>query len=208
MLKSSVFINKNKLKIPKFDNKIIVLVSLFICGIIVGVMTYLNSDEQATAFLKEILKNTVEKRDNYDIIRCFSDSLSVFIILPVICVFLGLSAVGLPFIASITALFGFISSVWITFLIESFGVKGFGYIMLIALPAIAVESGVIILISSIAAQMSLTIIYKLYDKPKEKTMTVKQYGKEISKFLLTVIAAALLNSAGYKLFSDMISILG
>lgn len=206
MLKKSVVIKRKKMNIPRFNYKNLVFFVLFLCGLIIGVLTMKNGTSTLKEIFSEFFVEYITHKSNESFLNCFLDV--VFIItFPILLSFVfGLCAVGLPIIIAIPTLIGSVAGMAIGFLYSSYSLQGLGYAALILIPSLAVVIATLLKCCSEAINMSLEIILAISGyQNQSRRNELKDYCLRFIIFLVPLILSGLLNVASFKLFSGLFS---
>lgn len=214
MLKRSVVIKANKFKHNKgfrFDYKTLIFFTIFLCGLIIGVIVFKQSGEHFADFVTNILeKHLTACYDN----NIFKNFCSVFFTFSVFLVFLfifGLCAVGQPFIWFMGFSFGCVVGVVLSSYFCAFGILGVGYCALINIPCYAITAATLIKCCCESTKISNEIFFFTLGAGGgvvDKNILFKEYLLKYLVFLVPIAIAALLKACFLKLFSGLFSLVG
>lgn len=207
MLKKSVVIKRRKMNLPKFDYKNLFFFTLFICGLILGVLTIKNKNTELNNLLKSFLTNYIAVRTESNIPECIFDTSILVILIPLITFVLGLCAVGVPIIIAIPTLVGVILGMTIGVLYLQYTLQGLGYSALIIMPSAAIIIGTLLKCCNESINMSLEIIYMIIggNKRTNQTNELKEYCLKYLVLTIPFLVSAILNTICFKLFGGLFS---
>lgn len=187
--------------------RIILLLSLFICGLIIGSFVVKNNDSIMSNQLESIIKSGITTKNNSQFWEVFFNSITVNLVFLISAFSLGLCAIGIPFISLIPLIKGFGLGISGAYIYSNYSVKGVCYCLLILFPAQIISSALLIYACNESYYMSGDLFFSLNNSLnlKEKN-PVRLY---LTRFLLLALFIAL--SAGFdavlsSLFSSFFSL--
>ena len=207
MLKKSVVLKRKKMNIPRVDYKNILFFSLFLCGLILGVLTMKGEEAQLKSVLNDFFIDYINNKSGNTILGCFLDSAILTLFIPILTFIFGLCAVGVPIIIAMPTLIGIAVGMATGFLYSEYTFQGLGYAALIILPSAAIVIATLLKCCNEAISMSLEIVFSISggSYPKSKNNELKEYCLRFLIFAVPLILAALLNSFCFKLFGSLFS---
>ncbi len=206
MLKKSVVIKRKKMNIPRFNYRNLVFYILFICGLIIGVLTMQGDENSLKTVFNEFFNDYLTNKSQENFFNNFVDALIFTTILPFFTFIFGLCAVGIPIIIAIPTLSGITVGMPIGFLYSCYSLQGLGYVTLIIIPSVAIVIGTLIRCCTEAIRMSIEIIADISGyQTTSKRNELKDYCLRFVVFLIPLILSALLEVGCFKLFSGLFS---
>ncbi|MBE6751145.1 MAG: hypothetical protein E7556_01315 [Ruminococcaceae bacterium] len=207
MLKKTVVLKRRKMNLPKFDYRNFFFISLFICGLILGVLTIKSEDTELNNVLKSFFVNYISVKSESTILECFLETSILIFVIPVFSFILGLCAVGGPIIIAIPTVVGIIVGMATGILYSQYALQGLGYSALIIMPSAALVIGTLLKCCSESINMSLEIIYLILggSKGTTKTNELKEYCLRYLVLCVPFLLSAVLNTVCFKLFGGLFS---
>lgn len=205
MFKKTIKFNSKKVMLPDFDYRMIIYLTLFLCGLIIGCFAVAKGDSSFLQAPKGILSSYLKAKCEIGFFRDFLNLFSIFSVLPLAIYLFGLCAVGAPFVFICTAFFGISSGFYISLIIESYGSKGVAFAALAVIPGIALTLTSFIKSCSLASNMSLSILSMLRDGvgEKAKASSLIDYSKSYLPKLLPTALGAAVNAVSFTLFGSL-----
>lgn len=152
-----------------------------------------------------ILNDFISSKSD-EFLQLFLNNLSIYLLIFVISVLLGVCLVGFPFINLIPLAIGFESGMKVSYYYINYSIKGIGYSLIMVAPFVCLFLSVIIYSISMSYDMSK----KIYEITIKKTdITDFEYKLYLKKYLIyacLVLAVALINTAVSTALSGIISI--
>ena len=207
MFKRSVVIKANRFKpIGKFslDYKTVIYFTLFLCGVIIGVLLIKHADSDLNNFLSRLLVNNFNAKKSNGFLKnfCF-----VFFCLAILFFFnylCSLSAVGFPFIWSILICYGAVCGIIISEFFISFGLKGIGFCLLVNIPYYAITAATLVCCCCESTKICNNIFFFLFGNTaieKGKNHILKEFSIKYIIMCIPLAIAALISTCCFKLFS-------
>ena len=205
MLKKHVVIKPKKMNIPKFDYKNLIFLSLFISGLIIGLLVIKKDVASINNVLSSIFENYFIEKGKNEFLYCFINNVSIYIILPVTIFILGLSAVGIPIILLFPVISGTALGIIIGFLYSAYYLQGLGYAAVVIIPAASIIIATFLKCCIEGVFMSLEIFFSITTKNQNKKNIneFKEYCLKFLLFLIPFFVAALINAICFKLFGNL-----
>lgn len=210
MLKKSVVINAKRIKpIENIspDYKTVIFFTLFVCGIILGVIIIQKSNEDFSSFFLKLLNNhlTAKKSSSWFNNFC-GDFLGIFLLV-FLTYILGLCAVGLPFIWLIPICFGCITGIILSLFFINYGLTGLAFCGLINIPCNAITAATLIKCCCESTRISNEIFLFVLggNNDKAKSSLIKEYSLKYALLCLPILVAAIISSSSFTLFSGLFS---
>lgn len=205
MLKRTIVLKRNRLKHINFDYREIVVFTLFWCGIVIGCITVSRAGEAFLKSLVGILQSYLSVKSSIGFVRNALNISAIFLCVPVLMLFFGFSAAGIPFISLLTATFGAASGFLITLIMKSYSSAGVAFSTLSIIPGLALCTLSVIKSGIVGAEISHGILKIIFEKD-EKTDNVLDLKRQIKKAvfnMLPSVVGALLNAATFEVFKSL-----
>ncbi|MBE6742026.1 MAG: hypothetical protein E7570_06960 [Ruminococcaceae bacterium] len=172
------------------DNKDIIYPSLFyIAGLILGTLCFKTIENSAvTKLIGAIYSNEAST-----FLSLFLNRFSLYFTLYVLCVFLGMCLIGFPFINAIPFLIGCEIAIKISYYYVKFGIKGFGFSILMIIPQGAAVVTIIIFAITTSIKLSKSI-YDIAAKGSIERIELKKYVKNYLIYASMIGLISLLNA--------------
>lgn len=209
MLKKSVVIKAGRIKPLKIkpDYKTIIMMTLLICGIIIGIAVFKNNSEELSPYTETLVNKLISSQAQASVVQYFSFVFTTHAVFVIILFIAGLCAVGLPLVFTVPVLFGFFCSFSICCFLANFGLEGLGYCAVVNIPSYAITAATIIKCCCESINMSS----KLFNftagvtTDKKQGILLKEYALKYLIFCIPLIIGALLNTLAFKLFYGLFS---
>jgi len=207
MFKKTVVLKKRKMNLPRFDYKNLFLFSLFICGLILGVLTIRNDHTELNNLLESFCVNYISGKSEKTILECLLETSLLIFLIPLCSFIVGLCAIGGPIIIAIPTVVGIIVGMATGILYSQYALQGLGYSALIIMPAAAIVIGTLLKCCNESINMSLEIIYLMLggSKGATKTNEFKEYCLRYLVLCVPFLLSAVLNTVCFKLFGGLFS---
>lgn len=184
-----------------FENKTAFYAALFFAaGLLCGSLIYKNC---ATDALDEIIISSV----NGEFLNLFINNLGFYFFVFALTLFMGICLVGFPIINIVPLLIGVQAGLKISYYYINFGIKGFGYSLLMIAPFVCSFLTVIVYTVSLSSDLSKRI-YNLTVGKNESNEKIeyKSYMKKYLLYAVMIVFVALINSGITAALSGIISI--
>ena len=207
MFKKTVVLKRRKMNLPKFDYRNFFFLSLFICGLILGVLTIKDDNTELNNVLKSFFVNYLSEKSVKTILECFLETFVLILIIPLFCFIAGLCAVGGPIIIAIPTLIGIVVGMATGILYSQYTLQGLGYSALIIMPSAAIVIGTLLKCCNESINMSLEIIYMISggNHGNTRTNVLKEYCLRYLVLCVPFIFSGAINTICFKLFSGLFS---
>lgn len=207
MFKKTVVLKRKKMNLPKFDYRNFFFFSLFICGLILGVLTIKNGNSELNDVLKNFFVNYISEKNEKTILECFLESSIFIFIIPLFCFIAGLCAVGGPIVIAIPILVGIVVGMATGILYSQYTLQGLGYTALVIMPSTAIVIGTLLKCCNESINMALDIIYMIIggNNSNIKINKLKEYCLEYLVLCVPFILAGVINTICFKLFGGVFS---
>lgn len=184
-------ISKNKIDVFELFSKyksIIYSVLFYLSGLILGSVIY-------TKFQSDTLNKLILSGTSDELLTQFVNDLSRYSLAFAASVLLGLCVLGFPVINFVPLLLGLLSASNISYYYCAYGIKGFGYSMLLIAPFSALLLTLIILTISKSFELSKRI-YDITVKKDNQAVEInyKEYLKSILIYGIFIVLAAFLEA--------------
>lgn len=211
MLKRSVIIKTKSLgsfaKLS-FDYKLIIYFTLFLSGVIAGVMLIKNAGDDFNRFFAKLLVNHINAKMSNSFFGDFCFLFLCLLLLFLINYLCSLSAVGFPFIWLILTGFGIFCGCEIGEFCISFGLKGLLFCFLVNIPCYAITAATLVCCCCESTRICNNIFcYLISGTASEagKNHFIKDYTLRYLIMCLPLILGALLSTICFKMFSGFFS---
>ncbi|MBR4286746.1 MAG: hypothetical protein IKT55_03455 [Clostridia bacterium] len=207
MFKKGVIIKTNNLRAGlkvNWDYKLIIYFTLFLSGVIIGVLLIKNAGEDFNRFFCDLLVNHVNAKKNNSFLTDFCFALLCLVLLFFINYLCSLSAVGFPFIWLLLTGFGVWCGAVISEFLISFGLKGLGFCLLVQVPCYAITAATLVCCCCEGTKICNNIFFYLFGNcgfVTSKGLLLKEYTLKYALMCSPLILGALLSSICFKMFS-------
>ena len=207
MFKKTVVLKRRKMNLPKFDYKNFFFFSLFICGLILGVLTIKSEHTEINNTIKTFVINYISQKSENSVFECIINSSILILIIPLLTFTLGLCAVGGPLIIAIPTFVGIVVGMATGILYSQYNLQGLGYSALVIMPTAAIVIGTLLKCCNESINMSLEIIYMMIggSRTASRTNELKEYCLKYLVLCIPFILSSVLNSVCFKLFGGLFS---
>lgn len=188
------FLEKNK--------EYIYLSLIYIAGLLAGSLLFKTLQlSKYSSYVNDIL--TV-KGDS--LLSVVVDRLSVYLIIYVFTILLGLCIIGFPIINLVPFLCGFEVAIKVAFYYNLYSLKGIGYSLLMIVPETAAFMVILFFTISASKELSKNIFDISVQKNSEKQIVLADYLKSFLKYGAEIIVISFVNSIIIYLFNSIIKI--
>lgn len=188
------FLEKNK--------EYIFLLLIYVAGLLAGSLLFKSLDlSKYSSYVSDFL--TV-KGDS--LLSVAVDRLSVYLIIYVFTILLGLCIIGFPIINLVPLLCGFEVAIKIAFYYNLYSLKGIGYSLLMIAPEAAVFMVILFFTISASKKLSKNIFDISVQKNSKKQIVLADYLKSFLKYGAEIIVISFVNSLIIYLFNSIIKI--
>lgn len=186
--------------------RLVLLVSVFICGLIIGAFAVKNNDSLLSSQLEEIIKTSIIKKNDLTFLKSFIDSLISDLMFLIITFSLGLCAIGIPAISVIPLIKGFSLGITGAYIYLNYSVKGVCYCLLVLFPAQIISAAILIFACNESFYMSADLFSTINNKSiiKDKNL-VRLYLTRFGLLSILMILTSLFDALLSKLFSSIFS---
>lgn len=184
------------------NKKNIYLLLIYIAGLLAGSLLFKSLDlSKYSSYVSDFL--TV-KGDS--LLSVTVDRLSVYLVVYVFTILLGLCIIGFPIINFVPFLCGFEVAVKIAFYYNLYSLKGIGYSLLMIVPETAAFMVILFFTISASKDLSKNIFDISVQKNSEKQIVLVDYLKSFLKYGAEIIVISFINSVIIYLFNSIIKI--
>ncbi len=185
------------------ENKdIIYTVLLYISGLLIGSILFKGLNEETRNAIKSFLEIGGTDFKNMLINRA-----AYYLIIFVVCLALGFSAIGFPLLSLIPTALGAITGLKIAYYYISLGLKGFGYSSLLITPQAALFITVIVFTVRSCKKLSRGILQNSIKKADmAQELSLASYLKQFGVLFLILILIILINTLTVSSFSPLIKL--
>ncbi len=206
MLKRNFIINTKRLPIHKMDLKSTIMVSLFLCGLILGIVLIKNCDSDLKNLLLKCIDNYISVKSKCSFLDCFLGTLTILLTCVCLNFLFGLCAVGVPLVWMVPVFFGFFCGCGVSCLFINFGLKGLCYCALVNVPCYAITAATLIKCCCESTKMSVQIFnYIMGVRPDslKGCLSFKDFLLNNLAFCIPILIGALLSTIGFKMFASL-----
>lgn len=182
------------------------LFSLFLCGVILGIILIKNCNQDFKDLALQYLKNYISVKAECSFFECFLGTLSVLLICICLNLLFGLCAVGVPFVWLIPVFFGVFCGSGVSCFFINYGLKGLCYCALVNAPCYAITAATLIKCCCESTRMSLNILNCIRGIKADNLKASLSFKDFLLNHLLLcvpIIIGALLSTVGFTLFSSL-----
>lgn len=194
---------RQKMKGYNFNWLMYLLVVLFFIGLVIGSFSVKNSENFFVAKLSDYYMNYLQEKSTYSFLSIFLNTFLLSLTAVTASFFVGLCAVGVPFVAAIPAISGVIIGVVSGYIYESFLLKGLGYCAIIIFPAAAIAVGAIIFSCKESMLMSKNMLALLGNGRISQQQSFKKYCLKFLIYVSVCAFGALIEAMLSNLFADL-----
>lgn len=194
--------NNSKIEVFTQDNvRFLYQLFFYIAGMVLGVWLFraLNLSKYSTTIEDFILIK------NDSLINIIVDRLSIYVLVYVVTILLGLCLIGFPVINIIPLVCGVELSLKLSFIYSLYSVKGIGYSVLMIIPE--ATTFLVLLFYTIKDSNELSrSLFNISKNNLESEIDLKQYLKRFMLYCIGIISISILNSIMMYLFNSIIKI--
>ncbi|MGN0525400.1 stage II sporulation protein M [Eubacterium sp.] len=195
-------INNRKIEVFTQDNvRFLYQLFFYIAGMVLGVWLFraLNLSKYSSTIEDFILIK------NDSLINIIIDRLSIYVLVYVVTILLGLCLIGFPVINVIPLVCGVELSLKLSFIYSLYSVKGIGYSVLMIIPE--ATAFLVLLFYTIKDSKDLSSsLFNISKNNLESEIDLKQYLKKFMLYCIGIICISILNSIMMYLFNSIIKI--
>lgn len=201
-MKAGFVLNSRSFKKIKFDYSIVILSTIFLCGVIIGIFLIHNCDDDLKNMLFNILENYISTKSNSGFIAIFSFELVLLLTFVMLEFIFGLSAVGSPFAVLILAFFGVFSGAGTSCIILNWGLKGIFYLLLVILPCYAITAAILVKCCCLSIRVSSILLNCILqrDTIKRNFCDFKEYALNYLILIVPVLIGVVISTVLFKVF--------
>ena len=194
--------NNRKIEVFTHDNlRFLYQLFFYIAGMVLGVWLFraLNLSKYSSTIEDFILIK------NDSLINIIVDRLSIYVLVYVVTILLGLCLIGFPVINVIPLVCGVELSLKLSFIYSLYSVKGIGYSVLMIIPE--ATAFLVLLFYTIKDSKDLSrSLFNISKNNLESEIDLKQYLKKFMLYCIGIISISILNSIMMYLFNSIIKI--
>lgn len=202
-MKKSVVIKAKRIKPLKWDYEIIILFTLFLCGIIFGVFIIKNGSEELKDFLGSCLSNYISAKNKNGFFMCFSGIFAVLLVFVFFDFLFGLCAVGTPLVWIVPILFGVICGGCVSCMFNIYGLKGLLYCILVDIPCYAITAATLIKCCYESTKMSVDLFTSIVGNNYKTNCFFKEYAINYLILCIPIVIAAIISTVCFKIFAGL-----
>ncbi len=196
---------KKKLHTYKFNWLLYLLVILFFVGLIFGSFTVKNSENFIIQKINDFYMNYLTSKYTLNSLSVFLNTLLLTSLAVIVTFFIGLCAVGIPFVALIPLVSGALIGIVSGNIYETYLLKGLGYCAIIIFPTAAISVGAILFACKESMLMSKSMLALLSGRRIQPEQSFKNYCIHFAVFIVITALAALLETILTNLFIHLFS---
>lgn len=203
-LKKHLIIKTSGIKPLNIDLKIVLLFTLFLCGIIFGAMIVSGNNNGLCDIFEKIISNSINEKSKFTFIKYFFSVFSGFLIIIIFDYLCGICGLGVPLLYVTPVALGVFFGVVISQFYISYGLSGVGYCVLINVPCYAITAATLIKCCCFSKIMSEELfLYLVSGKSDKKDVSLKTYSLKYLIYSVMVALASLISALSFKLFSHL-----
>ncbi len=206
MFKRNFVINTKRLHIHKLDYQSALLFTLFICGLILGIVFIKNCDDDFKDVALKCLRNYISVKAESGFLQCFLGTLTILLLCVFFNLLFGLCAVGIPLIWLIPVCFGAFCGCGVSCFFINYGLKGLCYCALVNVPCYAITAATLIKCCCESTKMSINILNSIRGARADNIKGCQSFNDFLLNHLalcIPIVAGALLSAVGFRLFSSL-----
>lgn len=184
------------------NKQYIYLILIYISGLLAGTLLFRSLN--LIRFSSTIGEILAIKSDS--LLAVFTDRLSVYLLIYVFTILLGLCIIGFPIINLVPFLCGFEISIKIAYYFNIYSLKGIGYSLLMIVPETAAFMVILFFTICSSKSLSKSIFDISLQKNPEKQLILKDYFKSFLIYGAGIAAISFVNSVIIFLFNSIIKI--
>lgn len=184
------------------NKQYIYLILIYISGLLAGTLLFRSLN--LIRFSLTIGEILAIKSDS--LLAVFTDRLSVYLLIYVFTILLGLCIIGFPIINLVPFLCGFEISIKIAYYFNIYSLKGIGYSLLMIVPETAAFMVILFFTICSSKSLSKSIFDISLQKNPEKQLILKDYFKSFLIYGAGITAISFVNSLIIFLFNSIIKI--
>lgn len=186
----------------KSNKQYIYLILIYISGLLAGTLLFRSLN--LIRFSSTIGEILAIKSDS--LLAVFTDRLSVYLLIYVFTILLGLCIIGFPIINLVPFLCGFEISIKIAYYFNIYSLKGIGYSLLMIVPETAAFMVILFFTICSSKSLSKSIFDISLQKNPEKQLILKDYFKSFLIYGAGIAVISFVNSVIIFLFNSIIKI--
>ena len=194
-----------KAKSYSSNKNTIVLVMLFFLGLVLGVFSVKNQNGFLYNRVMPLYMNYVKTKKDLSDLSIFFTTLLLNSSVIISSYFIGLCAIGVPFVALIPALSGFYIGSISGYIYQTYMLKGLGYCGIIIFPSAAIIAATIIFASRESMIMSKNMLNLLSQRHNQQYEDFKSYSIRFAIYIALAAAGALTETVLNHLFIRLFS---
>lgn len=203
MFKKSVVIKAKRIKPLKWDYETIILFTLFLCGVILGVLIIKNGSDELNNFIGSCISNYISAKNTCGYLMCFSGLLAVLLLFLFLDFLFGLCAVGTPMVWSVPIFFGITCGCCVSSMFNIYGLKGLLYCVLVDLICYAITAATLIKCCCESTRMSVELFTSIVGNNYKTNCLFKEYAINYLILCVPIIIAALISTVCFKIFAGL-----
>ena len=192
-----------RIKVYQLNWLMYLLVFLFFVGLIIGSFTIKNSENIFVERIVSIYSDYLKQKNSFRPLNVFMYTFLLSITAIFSSFFVGLCAVGIPFIVIVPISVGVIIGIISGYLYESFLLKGLGYCAIIIFPAAAIAIVGILFSCKESILMSKSMLSLLANGRSQNQNYFKSYCTKFIIYAGICALAAVIETILYHFFSDL-----
>ncbi|MBQ8782894.1 MAG: stage II sporulation protein M [Clostridia bacterium] len=192
-----------KIRRYEFNWLMYLLIFLFFAGLILGSFSVKNTDNFLIEKIVDIYSEYLKQKHTFSPMLVFMNTFLFALSAVVICFFVGLCAVGIPFIAAVPSITGCFIGIISGYIYESHLLKGLGYCAIIIFPSAAIACVSMLFSCKESMLMSKNMLSLLANGRVQEQNRFKSYCIKYLIYAGICALAALLEAVLFYLFSDL-----
>ncbi len=192
-----------KIKATQKDWLLFFLVAVFFIGLVFGATGVRYRDNFFVSEIIELVNSFLHQKENVSLLLIFLYTLTITSAAVVAAFFIGLCAIGIPFVAIIPGIAGVIIGIISGYIYETYLLKGLGYCSTLIFPSAVITCVSILLSCKESIIMSKDMMFLLIDKRIKKENIFRNYCLKYLIYMCISCVSALTEIVLFNLFSKL-----
>lgn len=186
--------------------RIVLLTSIFICGLIIGAYAIKSNNSLLGEQLNEIIKSAITKKESAVFIKNFLDSFVINTVFLMLSFSLGLCAIGAPAICLIPLIKGFGIGITGAYIYLNYSIKGVCYCLFVFFPAQILISAILIFACNEGFYMSEDLFSTVSKGIVKEKNLVRLYLTRFMLLLIFSLITSVIDASLSKVFSSIFTL--
>ena len=202
-MKKRGIVYTGRINLPKINYRLLIIFTLFLCGLIIGVECVKYGSEPLVTSVKEIFDSSRAEKAQLGYLTLIIKSFLPFLFYLIAAFVMGVCAAGVPFILMLPLFRGCMTGITGALMYSSYGVTGLGYCALIVYPGTALAVSTLIFALSESMRMSSGIFALITDRKSAYAgYPLKMYCGRYGIFTAAALLAAVIDAVLFKAFES------